>query len=229
MVGDVNLEDEDDGYDSDGLRVEFDNRAPARVRRQREAWLGLDVRRRIRWDQTNHEVFAYIKVPHGTTAREVSVCVTPTRLTVNLSWHGKVFDGPLYRRCKGSEANWILQDSCTPSPTHHNANLPKDLPYDEDMGRFGEPFHEVLIQLPKDDPTPWRALFEGGEEKSHYQVLQEMALVDEEHVSYEEMDEQTRDLVDEMRERREAMATGELDPDGFDDFRLVLSDADGAK
>ena len=68
----------------------------------------------------------------------MSVCVTPTRLTVTLSWHGKVFDGPLYRRCKGSEANWILQDSCTPSASHHNANLPKDLPYDEDMGRFGE-------------------------------------------------------------------------------------------
>ena len=112
---------------------------------------------------------------------------------------------------------------------HHNPTLPEGLPYDEDMGRAGEPFTEVLVMIPKDDPHPWRALFEGGEEKSHYWTLQEMAMVDDEHVSYDEMDEHTKELVDEMRERRQAMASGEIDPDGFDDFRIVLSDADGAK
>ena len=230
-VGDLDVDEDivDDGYDSDGLRVEFDSTAPARVRRQREAWLGLDVRRRIRWDQSQREVYVYIKLPYGTLAREVSISVTPTRLTVQLSWHGKVFDGPLSRRCKGSESSWILQDTCTPSPMHHNPTLPEGLPYDEDMGRAGEPFTEVLVMIPKDDPHPWRALFEGGEEKSHYWTLQEMAMVDDEHVSYDEMDEHTKELVDEMRERRQAMASGEIDPDGFDDFRIVLSDADGAK
>ena len=34
---------------------------------------------------------------------------------------------------------------------------------------------EVLIMLPKDDPYFWKALFEGGEEKGHYDVLKELA------------------------------------------------------
>ena len=32
----------------------------------------------------------------------------------------------------------------------------------------------MLLMLPKDDGYFWKALFEGGEEKGHYEVLKEL-------------------------------------------------------
>ena len=130
--------------------------------------------------------------------------VTPTRLTVRLSWHGRVLDGPLRRRCKAGESVWVLEEDTS----------------------------EVQIMLPKDDAQFWRSLFEGGEEKSYYEVLQEMVNANDEDGApggYEDLPERSKDLIEEIRERQELISEGLLDPEGLDDFRCVLGDGDGAK
>ena len=194
------------GFDGDGLRVVWDSAglgaSGAAQRAARSAWLALDLRQKVSWHQDSEAVHVAIAVPAGTKPREVSVTVTPTRLTVRLGWHGRVVDGPLARRCKATESVWSL----------------------------GEGGSEVLLLLPKDDPYFWRALFEGGEEKSHYQVLRELVQADERVPSLEEVDGPTRDLVADLQEHAAMVAEGLIDPvHGFDDFRLVIGDGDGAK
>ena len=65
--------------------------------------------------------------------------------------------------------------------------------------------------------------------KSYYEVLQELVRADEATPSYDDLPEDAKDLVDELRERQELVSEGLIDPDIFDDFRCVLSDGDGAK
>lgn len=114
------------------------------VRSARSAWLSLPSSRRLRWDQTSTEVSAWVKVPRGTRAKEVSVQVTPTQLTVSLGWFGRVADSGLSHGVKAGEVHWCLEDD------------------------------EVHVLLPKDPPgTWWRALLEGGDEKGYYELLQE--------------------------------------------------------
>jgi len=144
-------------------------------------------------------VTAIVRVPQGTQAKDVHVVVTPTRLLVKLHWYGRVFDGPLSRRCKASESWWILDNG------------------------------EIEICIPKDDNHFWRSLFEGGQMKSYYEVLREMVRADEATPAYEDLTDEAKDLVDELRERQELAAEGLIDPDVFDDFRCVLSDGDNAK
>jgi hypothetical protein len=89
---------------------------------------------------------------------------------------------------------------------------------------------EVQVLLPKDDPTFWKALFEGGEEKSHYEVLSELVNADEATPALEEVDAHTRDLWEDLQEQQRMIAEGLIDPvHGFDDFRLVIGDGDGGK
>lgn len=155
-------------------------------------------------NQNSTDITAWVLVPEYTKRKEISVQVTPTRLTVKLSWHGRVLDGPLRRRCKAGESCWILEEDT----------------------------HEVQIMLPKDDAQFWRSLFEGGEEKSYYEVLQEMVNANDDDAmpsSYEELPERSKDLIEEIRERQELISEGLLDPEGLDDFRCVLGDGDGAK
>ena len=60
-------------------------------------------------------------------------------------------------------------------------------------------------------------------------VLQELVEADEPVRSYDELEPRARELVDELRERQAAVVRGELDLEGgFDDFRVVLGDADDA-
>ena len=87
-------------------------------------------------NQNSTDITAWVLVPEYTKRKEISVQVTPTRLTVKLSWHGRVLDGPLRRRCKAGESCWILEEDT----------------------------HEVQIMLPKDDAQFWRSLFEGGDD-----------------------------------------------------------------
>ena len=61
------------------------------------------------------------------------------------------------------------------------------------------------------------------------QVLHELVHADEAVPCYEDLDDDAKDLVDELRERQELAAEGLIDPETFDDFRCVLSDGDGAK
>ena len=77
----------------------------------------------------------------------------------------------------------------------------------------------------------WRqALFEGGEEKSHYEVLRELAQADEPMETWEALDERARDLVEDIQEHQAMINEGLVDPvNGFDDFRVVIGDGDGGK
>jgi len=70
----------------------------------------------------------------------LAVLIKPERLTLRLDWYGRVIDGPLHRRCKATEAIWVLEDD------------------------------EVHIMLPKDDEHYWKSLFQGGTEKSFMEV-----------------------------------------------------------
>ena len=185
-------------FDEDGLRTVWDSAPEAGRRKARAAWANLDHRAKLRWTQTSTDVHAFIKVPAGTAAGEVTVQVTATRLEVRLGWFGRVFAGPLQRRCKAGESWWLLEDD------------------------------EIHVLLPKDDPHFWSALFEGGEKKGYHEILQELVQADEPAVAYDDLDERAKDLVNEVRERQQLIAEGLIDPDAFDDFRCVIGESTDA-
>ncbi len=85
----------------------------------------------------------------GTRKGEVRCAVEAQRLAVSLSWAGRVLDGPLTRRVKPSEATWVLEQDQAPGATTTTT---------------------LHVMLPKAERHYWRALFEGGEEKSHIEV-----------------------------------------------------------
>eukprot|EP00963_Diacronema_lutheri_P012210 scaffold1671_cov344-Pavlova_lutheri.AAC.39 len=190
---------ETEGYDEDGLKVVYDSAPSLPEREKRKKWTDIPLKDKFRWTQTSVELVVYVKMPEGTRGKDVTVKLTPTRLTVNLGWYGKVLDGPLSRRCKASEFQWSLDGN------------------------------EVTILIPKDDSYFWRSLFEGGEEKSHYEVLKELVHADEPTVPYDELDDDAKELLEELRERQELINEGLIDPEAFDDFRCVIGDGDGAK
>mmetsp|Transcript_2017 Transcript_2017/g.5601 ORF Transcript_2017/g.5601 Transcript_2017/m.5601 type:complete len:689 (+) Transcript_2017:597-2663(+) len=197
-VGEGAEEEEEALCDEDGLRVVWDSAPSSKVREARVAWANMDHGQKLRWSQTSSDVHAFVKVPEGTRAKDVEVKVTSTRLTVKLGWYGRVFDGPLSRRCKAGESWWLLEDT------------------------------EVHVLIPKDDPHFWRSLFEGGEKKSHYEILQELVNADEPCTPYDELDEKSKDLIDEIQERQQLIAEGLIDPEGFDDFRCVIGENEQA-
>lgn len=47
---------------------------------------------------------------------------------------------------------------------------------------------------------------------------------DEPVTAYDELDDDAKDLIDAIRERQAYIATGMLDPEGFDDFRVVIGE-----
>jgi hypothetical protein len=128
----------------------------------------------------------------GTRRDDVTVSITPQRFTVQLDWAGRVLDGPLKKRTKASEACWAL-DTTTLTLQELQARLPHaaqhaqqkpvttasdgarctagDHAADVAAGRQVFEFVELLVVLVKEEGGHyWRALFEGGEEKSHMQV-----------------------------------------------------------
>ena len=106
------------------------------------------------------------------------------RLTVRLVWYGRVVDGPLYRKVKPSEACWSLYSTPLPTSTgagaaagsggggSNNTSSSKSKGSESSGGRgSNQKWSELIILLPKEDVGHyWRGLFEGGEEKSHFQV-----------------------------------------------------------
>ena len=60
-------------------------------------------------------------------------------------------------------------------------------------------------------------------------MLTELVHADEPAVGYDELPEDAVHLLEDIRERQEMIAEGLLDIDGFDDFRCVIGDGDGAK
>lgn len=126
------------------------------------------------------------------------VRIKPDRLTVSLGWYGRVLDGPLKQRAKAGEACWSLDkttvnlNSVRFKPTapataaaaaaSSSSNNPQGAGSsstaaagggggsDGTGGKSAE-FVELMVLLPKEGGGHyWRALFEGGQEKSHLEV-----------------------------------------------------------
>ena len=176
----------------------YDSTPAEHIREARASWMAMDQSEKITWEQTSTDVVAKVKVPRGTSANDVSLTCTSTSLTINLKWYGKVLDGNLYGRIKAHEFTWCLNDDS-----------------------------EVYIVLPKDSKEHWwKTLIEGWEEKGYYELLKDAVDADEPHVAYDDMDESAKDLLDSMLERQAYINAGMLDlENGFDDFRIVLSDS----
>ena len=60
-------------------------------------------------------------------------------------------------------------------------------------------------------------------------MLKELVHADEPSVPYDDLSDEAKDLIDDVRERQAMVVSGQIDIDGFDDFRCVLGDGDGAK
>jgi hypothetical protein len=114
----------------------------------------------------------------GTTKRDLAVLVRPDRLTVSLAWAGRVLDGPLTRGVRASEAVWTLADA----PPAHLPPPPPLRPGAPAAGadataapaprlRPPEGCVALSLVLPKaEEGRFWKSLFEGGAEKSHWEV-----------------------------------------------------------
>lgn len=131
--------------------------------------------------------------PHaGTTKRDLAVIIRPDRLTVSLSWAGRVLDGPLAKPVRASDAVWALDGGGRRGPD--GAPAPGLLPPPPQWrggagaerqagataaaaaGGAGavevpEECVDLMIVLPKAESGRfWKALFEGGPEKSYWEV-----------------------------------------------------------
>ena len=192
----------DDSDDSDCELYEvheiYDSTPAEHIREARAAWMAMSQAEKVSWEQTSSDVMAKVKVPRNTSARDVSVTCTSTSITVNLKWYGKVLDGALFGGIKAHEFTWCLNDDS-----------------------------EVYIVLPKDSKEHWwKTLIQGWEEKGYYELLKDAVDADEPHVAYDDMDDSAKDLLDSMLERQSYINSGMLDlENGFDDFRIVLSDS----
>ena len=187
--------DDDDG----GIQVTevYDSTPAEHIRASRVIWLALGEKERTRWEQTSTDLSVSVKVPQGTTTKEISVEVLSSSITVRLKWYGKILHGELFSRVKAKECTWCLLDD------------------------------EIQLVLPKDSNEHWwKTLIKGWEEKGYYDILKDAVEADEPHVSYDDMDDSAKDLLDSMLERQAYINAGMLDlENGFDDFRIVLSDS----
>jgi CS domain len=157
--------------------------------------MAVPLAAKVRWLQTSTDVSAFLTLPAGTRAKDVTVDITPTHLVVRLGWYGRVLDGVLHRPVKAREAQWCLEDE------------------------------DLHLLLPKDGAQVWwKALFEGGEGKGYYEILKEAVDADEPVTAYDEMEEGAKDLLDSMLERQAYINAGLIDPEGFDDFRVVIGE-----
>ncbi|PNH03506.1 hypothetical protein TSOC_010430 [Tetrabaena socialis] len=186
----------DEQYDEDGLRTVWDSGPRAEVAATRAQWAEVPLRERVSWVQTSTDVYVTVRLPPGTRRAEVSVSLQPERLALRLGWCGRVVDGPLHRRVRAADSVWSME---------------------------GDSLQVLLAKA--EAGHYWRALFEGGEEKGLYQVLQEAVDADEPVVACDQLDEGARALLAELLDRQAAVAEGEFDlENSFDDFRLVVGD-----
>lgn len=185
--------------EDDGIHVTevYDSTPAEHVRASRVAWLAIGEKERTTWYQTSTDLSVSIKVPKGTATNEVLVEILSSCLTIRLKWYGKILHGEFFARVKANECTWCLVDD------------------------------EIQLVLPKDSSEHWwKTLIKGWEEKGYYDLLKDAVDADEPHVSYDDMDESSKDLLDSMLERQAYINAGMLDlENGFDDFRIVLSDS----
>lgn len=172
----------------------------------------------LSWDQDTTSVFVRVAIPRGTPARAVRVDVRPRRLAVSVE-APRVEDAPrplsraLRHPCVAAETVWMLERH-TRAPGDGDEN-PHDL------------LHVLLVKRHGRITDPaWRGLLEGDREKTHAETLRELIDADEPSCPHDQLPEDAREAVEELRERRLAMGRGEWRPDDgeFDDFRIVLAD-----
>eukprot|EP01023_Acetabularia_acetabulum_P000455 TRINITY_DN10175_c0_g1_i1.p1 TRINITY_DN10175_c0_g1~~TRINITY_DN10175_c0_g1_i1.p1 ORF type:complete len:341 (+),score=52.95 TRINITY_DN10175_c0_g1_i1:78-1100(+) len=179
-------------YDESGVREVFDSSADPEIRKLRNDWLAIPLRDKIRWNQSQNEVYVSFDLPSGSRKSDVMVEIKHDWLSLKLKWAGKVLDGQLYRTVKNGESCWMLDGS------------------------------ELQIMLPKDSNDVWKALFKEGEERSYVELLKELVDADEgvrkEELDFESqlLLEEMRERQ-ELISKGELDIEG-----GFDDFRIVL-------
>lgn len=173
----------------------------ATLRQIRAAWLAIPPTDRMRFEQTSADVSIWVTVPVGTSAREISVEVTPSTLTVSLKWYGKVLHGELFAGVKSKESTWCLENSAQAA--------------------------EVHVVLPKvGSGSWWKAAMAGGKEKGYYELLQDAVQSDEPTQAYDEMDHEAKELLESLLDRQACVNAGLIDlENGFDDFRVVLGES----
>ncbi|KAF8059443.1 hypothetical protein HT031_005248 [Scenedesmus sp. PABB004] len=225
------------GYDEDGLREVWSSGPSPAAAAARCAWRRHDLGRLLTWSQSAADLDVRLLLPADTRRRDVAVSIAPDRLTVRLAWAGRVLDAPLAQRVKPSEACWSLEGVTVDLGAAPAGGGQRGAGGAAVAGGGGgssdggaERFIELLLLLPKEvGGRYWRALFEGGPEKSHLEVLAE-AVSNEDDAraapSVDELGPEAAALLEELRDRQAALSGGELDLErGFDDFRLVLGDA----
>ncbi|PRW39305.1 BOBBER 2-like [Chlorella sorokiniana] len=167
----------------------------AQQRRVRAEWLALPMDKKLRWTQTSLDVSVHVQLPPGTRASDVQVTTTVDRLTISLKWYGRVLDGQLHLRVKPSETHWCLEDS------------------------------EVHVLLAKAEADAWwKKLVEGGQERGYYELLKEAVDADEPEKPFEQLGDDSLRLLDAIQERQAYIQAGLIDPEGFDDFRVVIGE-----
>jgi hypothetical protein len=117
----------------------------------------------------------------------VAVIIRPERLTVSLSWAGRVLDGPLTRPIRAPDAVWTLGDAAParlppPPPLRPGAGAAESAAAaggggggkgqrEQARPRLPEGCVALSLVLPKaEEGRFWKSLFEGGAEKSHWEV-----------------------------------------------------------
>ena len=188
---------EEEADDIPDLVEVYDSTPTEKVRSVRMQWLAIPEKKRIRWEQTSTDISVWVKLPLGTRAKEISIAVSSaSKITATLKWYGKILDGDLYGKVKAADMTWCVEDD------------------------------EVHIAIPKDGVEHWwKTLIKGWEEKGYYELLQDAVHADEPNVSYDDMDEPAKELLDSILERQAYINAGLLDlENSIDDFRIVLSD-----
>ncbi|KAL4440288.1 hypothetical protein ABPG75_003289 [Micractinium tetrahymenae] len=196
-AAEADADEEEPEEDVPDLQDVFDSSAavPAEQRRERSAWAALPLDKKLKWTQTSSDVSATLALPAGTRAADVAVSVGDGQLAVSLRWYGRVLGGQLHRPVKASETHWCLEGG------------------------------ELHLLLAKADDAWWRSLLEGDEQKSFYEVLQEAVHADEPVQPYDQLDDSAKGLIEAIQERQAYINAGLIDPEGFDDFRVVLGES----
>ncbi|KIZ07853.1 hypothetical protein MNEG_0106 [Monoraphidium neglectum] len=183
----------------------------------------------------------------GTTKRDLAVIIRPDRLTISLTWAGRVLDGPLSKPVRASDACWALDGGSSGSD---QGLLPRPPPWRGGAGSGGEAGGsssgvlgpgrgaeaappegcvDLMIVLPKAEGGRfWKSLFEGGPEKSHWELLHE-AVHNEDDARWgpgvDDAGPEAQLLLEELLERQRMVADGSFDLErSFDDFRMVVGD-----
>lgn len=218
------VNDDADEAAIEDLKTVFDSSSaiPKHIRTARNNWLKTTSSSpEFRWTQTSTDISTWVTLPLGTRARELSVTITPTSLSVSLGWYGTLLTGEMHQRLKSSECRWCLEDNV---------------------------LHLILIKGSKD--TWWKTLFSGGgvdsrngtttstfgggaissrrgheQDRSYHELLKEAVEADEPLVPYDEMSDEAKELLERLLDRQAMVNQGYIDiENGFDEFRVVIGE-----